>query len=125
MINAIIHKWARSRLIQRSPFDWQEYRALRKEVELYVQEARALERYTLVALGASWAWLVVNKVAICLPWLIPPLLIVAVGVRGVGVHLYLGNLRSYLAKIEDYFGIEGWEHNQPHRPIALTTLVLG
>jgi hypothetical protein len=34
-------------------FRLEEYKALRKEVEIYLQESRALERYVVVAVAAA------------------------------------------------------------------------
>jgi hypothetical protein len=38
----------------------EEYRSLRKEIELYLTKSRSQERYTLIAVGAIRGWLVVE-----------------------------------------------------------------
>jgi hypothetical protein len=94
-------------------FRLEEYKALRKEIEIYVQESRALERYAIIGVGAIWVWLIANKVHDWVPWLIPLLLTLAVAARGFSVLSQCRQLGSYLADVEKYFGVMGWERTRP------------
>jgi hypothetical protein len=91
-------------------FQLAEYNALRKEVEIYLQESRSQERYTLIAVGAIWAWLVVNHLTSKLLWLIPVLLTAATTLRMGAILLHFGNLKRYISRLESKFESPGWEH---------------
>jgi hypothetical protein len=109
---------------RQAAFRLEEYKALRKEIEIYTQESRALERYTIVALGATWAWLIVNKVHEWVPWTIPPLLVVAVALRGLGFLAHFRHMGEYLAEVEKSFGVQGWEQKRPGAHVARVTNLL-
>jgi hypothetical protein len=66
----------------------EEYKALRKEIELYITEARALERYRIIAIGAVWGWLSANRIEHLVAWTIPLILTIGVGFRSLVVLLY-------------------------------------
>jgi hypothetical protein len=109
-------------------FQLEEYKALRKEVEIYEQESRSQERYTLIAVGLTWYWLLTNHLTIGLLWFVPILLTAATTARMVAMMRHFKNLGSYLAKLEDVFiGAQGksekdprgWEHMPKRKSLGL------
>jgi hypothetical protein len=118
-----------------------EYEYLRREVEIVIQEHRALERNVLIAIGIAFAWLyTISKT----PWLfvILPLIAACGKRRADGIYKAYREFHRYLSEIEEAFwkdGVpRGWEHSLTsgtHESdgdrafwwilIGLTSLVLG
>jgi hypothetical protein len=96
-----------------SEFHLEEFKALRKEVEILLEDYLALERNVVVAIGASWAFLYHERLPVW-TFLIPCLFAVLGAVRAKGIMDAFGVLRGYLLKIEDAYGredvLKGWEH---------------
>jgi hypothetical protein len=93
-------------------FRLEEYKSLRKEVELYLTESRSQERYTLVAVGAIWAWLILNRIDDLLLWWVPIILTLAVSIRMAAILKHFANINEYLKTVEDEFKVIGWEHKK-------------
>lgn len=88
----------------------EEYEALRKETELYITETRAVERYTIIAIGAVWAWLSANRIEHLVAWMIPLILTIGVGLRDLTVVLHFNGLNKYICRTGAAFRVKGWEH---------------
>ena len=73
-------------------FRLEEYKSLRKEIELYLTESRSQERYTLIAVGAIWAWLVINRLTSGLLWSVPIVLTVATSIRMIAILLHFTHM---------------------------------
>ena len=73
-------------------FRLEEYKSLRKEVEIYLTESRSQERYTLIAVGAIWAWLIVNHLHTGLLWFVPVMLTLATSIRMGAILLHFDHL---------------------------------
>jgi hypothetical protein len=86
-----------------------EYKALRKEIEIYLSESRSLERYTIIAVGAIWGWLITNHNDNLMVWTIPVVLTVLAVGRRIGMNEHFKKLGAYIAEIESKFGVTGWE----------------
>jgi hypothetical protein len=98
-------------------FCLKEYEALRKEVEWLLQDYRTLERYAIVAVGVSWAWLFHEQKTVPVwAWWFPVLFAVLGGVRAYGILKAFKALGKYLKTVEDFFykegGPSGWEHRE-------------
>jgi hypothetical protein len=57
----------------------EEYKALRKEIEIYLTEARSLERSTLAAVGVIWGWLITSHNDDTILWTMPIWITLAAG----------------------------------------------
>lgn len=95
---------------QTSKFLIEEYKALRKEIELYIRETRNSERYLIIATGAVWGWLSAHGIKEGIAWSIPIFLAFGVGLRSLVILAHFMQMGSHIRKIEDSFGVEGWEH---------------
>jgi hypothetical protein len=91
-------------------FRLEEYRTLRKEVEIYLAESRSQERYTLIAVGVIWGWLIVNRLSNSLLWAVPITLTLATSLRMGAILLHFGHLSEYIYSLEEKFKAPGWEH---------------
>ncbi len=91
--------------------------SLRKEIEWLLTDARAVERNVVIAVGATWARLIVNRDKIChakWAWCIP-VLFVGLGVlRSSAILKQFGVFHKYLEELEELFSgngcAGGWEH---------------
>jgi hypothetical protein len=95
-------------------YNLKEFDALRSEIDDGISEARAFERYAVIASGALWAWLTTRSNAPLLLWCLPLLLVLAGWLRSWGLYKHLGHIGSYLKQIEDnhltdWNGPQGWE----------------
>jgi hypothetical protein len=95
-------------------YNLKEFDALRSEIDDGISEARAFERYAVIASGALWAWLTTRSNAPLLLWCLPLLLVLAGWLRSWGLYKHLGHMGSYLKQIEDnhlkdWNGPRGWE----------------
>jgi hypothetical protein len=94
-------------------FHLKEYEFLRRELEIILQEDRALERNVVVAVGVTWGWLYSQHTP---PWTycIPFLFAVLGAWRAYGINETYGTFGTYLEKIEEAFTKEGspkgWQH---------------
>ena len=95
-------------------FRLEEYKALRKEIEVYLAETRSQERYTLIAVGLIWSWLVINKQSHWVMWAIPIVVTAASGLRLIAAAVHFGNISKYIKTIERHFAVYGWEQ-QSHK----------
>lgn len=91
-------------------FRLEEYKTLRKEVELYLTESRSQERYTLIAVGVVWAWLIINRLHNGFLWSVPIVLTLATSIRMGAILLHFDHLGEHLKTLECRFGAPGWEH---------------
>ena len=74
----------------------EEYKALRRETELYISEIRSQERYVVVSISAVWYWLIHEHKSNGLLWSIPILVCVASGLRMIGVDRHFRCLSPYI-----------------------------
>jgi hypothetical protein len=97
-----------------SEFHLEEFKGLRKEVELLLEDYLSLERNVVIAIGASWAFLYHERLP-AWTFLIPCLFAVLGAVRAKGIMDAFGVLSGYLKKIEIAYRREGvlrgWEHD--------------
>ena len=90
-----------------------EYECLRREMEIVLQDSRALERNVVLAIGATWAWLYTKQGA---PWtfLIPCMFATLGAIRAYGINDTYTTFGTYFSEIEEAFrktnGPKGWEH---------------
>ena len=87
----------------------EEYKSLRKEVELYIGEIRLQERYGVLAAWVIWAWLIANGIDNGWLWWAPFLPVALVFVRGIAMTRHIENVGRHLKRTEFQFGIKGWE----------------
>jgi hypothetical protein len=92
----------------------EEYKALRKEVEIYLLESRSLERYTIIAVGIIWGWLINTHNHNRMVWAIPVVLTALATVRRFAIDRHFNRLRDYIVKTEADFQVNGWEHGWKH-----------
>lgn len=102
----------------------EEYKALRKEIELYLTESRSQERYTLIAVWAIWAWLITNKQMSALLWSVPIILTLATSVRMWAMLRHFGNMGKYIRTLEGKFNVNGWEHQKKPWTLGLAYVIL-
>jgi len=102
----------------------EEYRALRKEVELYLTESRSQERYTLIAVGAIWAWLILNHFQTSLLWSIPIILTAATSLRMAAILRHFDYMGKYIRALECKFGVTGWEQQSRGWTLGAAYIVL-
>jgi len=91
-------------------FQLEEYRALRKELEIYIAEFRSQERNVVIALGVIWGWLISHQQSNWQPWLLPVILCGAASMRSVVLNIHMGLISSYIESLEKDFGLLGWEY---------------
>ena len=101
-------------------FYLKEYEGLRKEIELVQNAISALERYVVVAVGVSWAWLYHEELNVPrLAWLIPCLFAVLGALRAFGYHRFFRAAHKYICTVEGAFSSDddpgGFERSTPHR----------
>jgi hypothetical protein len=105
-------------------FRLEEYRALRQELELYLTESRSQERYTLIAVGVIWGWLVTNRLNGRLLSAIPIMLTVAASIRMVAILRHFHHIGEYIWTLENDFKVEGWEHKEKGWTLGMAYLLL-
>jgi hypothetical protein len=103
----------------------EEFKALRSEIELYLAEIRGLERNTIIAVGAIWAWLIHERVTDPLAWSIPVTLTLVIALRLIAVGLHFNDVRSRIKQIEKSFKVEGWEHRTSGGFFAISNFAIG
>ena len=91
-----------------------EYGSLHGEIRELNTEARTLERQTLYATGAVWAWLAIyGKDVPSIAWYIPVLFSVGGGLRAVSLKRAVDNIADYIVKLDRLFAaspkLVGWE----------------
>jgi hypothetical protein len=91
----------------------EEYKALRKEIEIFLAESRSLERYTIFALAILWGWLITHQIDNKAVWALPVVITSASALRRMATSRHYGELRRYIATIEDKYHIKGWENRKP------------
>ncbi|SRR5258708_23450370 len=98
-------------------FCLKEYEYLRKEIEWLLTDARTVERNTLIAVGATWAWLFSNFKTVAAArwaWYIPVLFVALGALRSWGISEQFKLFHEYLKTMEAAFfadkAPEGWEH---------------
>lgn len=93
----------------------EEFKALRSQIELYITQIHALERWALIFSGGVWGWLSGRTTSLETPWLayfIPTLLTTAFAFRAIGLHKANLNTGAYIKQIEKDMltdGRLGWE----------------
>jgi hypothetical protein len=94
-------------------FHIKEFECLRKEIQLVLKEAHAVERYVFVAIGVSWGWLWENKV-VWWGFLVPVLFAFLGAVRSYGIQKSFDTYHKYIFDLEKCFSDTvmpmGWEH---------------
>jgi hypothetical protein len=98
-----------------SEFHLEEYKALRAEVLQLLETLRSLERNVIVAIGASWAFLLEKREHVPKwSWFVRVLFAVLGILRARGIVKYFGQFRVYLSRLEEAFGTPqgpaGWQH---------------
>jgi sulfite exporter TauE/SafE len=107
-------------------FQLEEYKALRKEIELYIKEAHSQELYTVIAVGVVWGWLILNHQNHWLLWAIPLIITIVSVIRMIALYRHFKIMAGYIRKTEGAFGVSGWEHRQrPPLKIEVANIVLG
>jgi hypothetical protein len=95
-------------------FHLKEYEGLRREINFNEKEARALERYIVVAIGGILTWLASMPKIDRWIWCVPCLLAVLGAVRAFGVNQTWDVYHRYILKLENAFtdadAPGGWEH---------------
>jgi hypothetical protein len=96
-------------------FHLHEYESLRRELEIVIQEHRALERNVLVAIGITWGWLYsISKPTPAWTFFIPFLFAILGSIRAYGMNKAYDKFHGYLCEIEEAFSQDGaptgWEH---------------
>ena len=88
-----------------------EYEGLRREIELTLNEARALERYAVIATSAVWAWLATNGTSEAYRWFwFIPIVVTALGVlRSKALEKEFGLFAEYLESVEERNKTPGWQ----------------
>lgn len=112
------------RMDDRRTFQIEEYKSLRKEIEVYLAEARSQERYVVIGVGAIWAWLLAHNNHENLPWLMPVFLTAAVALRSFGIDRHFKQLKRYLCLLEKEFDVNGWEHQERKFSVGAASNVL-
>jgi len=91
-----------------------EFDALRKEIDAAVQEARALDRYALVAVGGIFAWLAIHAARVpSLAWWIPVLLAFLGFLRSMALLYSINRAGEYIWTLEAALCSApplGWQH---------------
>ena len=96
--------------INRNRFQIEEYKALRREIEIYLHESRFQERYTIVASGLIWAWLITHRIDNGWVWSLPVWIALASSIRRLAITGHFNVMREYLKGVENFYGVKGWEH---------------
>ena len=100
---------------------------LRKIYEDFRKETKALEKYTLLAIGGIWSWCIANYTSnnniYYLTWL-PVIIVSLLGFRAFGIYMQMKTVKKYLIRLESSInGMPkeiGWERfllNEPLRVI--------
>lgn len=90
-------------------FQLEEYRALRKELELYITEFRLQERNVVIGVGVMWGWLLLHPQHWVI-WCFPILLTIAALLRSHVLSEHMGTISRYIQGVERSFGVvPGWE----------------
>ncbi len=105
-------------------FRLEEYKSLRKEIELYLTESRSQERYTLIAVGAIWAWLMINRLTSGLLWSVPIILTVAASIRMIAILQHFTHMGEYIKALEGKFTVRGWEHKPKGWTLGAANMLL-
>jgi hypothetical protein len=91
-------------------FQLEEYRSLRKEIEMYITESRTQERYAVIAVAAIWTWLIVNKQTSSALWILPVLATALIAFREFAIRRHFQDIKDYIKTLEGAFDVKGWEH---------------
>jgi hypothetical protein len=100
---------------QSGEFLLKQYECLRKEIEILIQESRALERNAIIAVGVTWAWLYSRGKPVHAWTYFIPILFSAIGaLRAYGIEKAFGQMGSFISKLEYVFldnraSALGWE----------------
>ena len=100
-------------------FPKEEYLTLRKEVETHMTELGQLERNTVLASAAVYAWLAKDGAETSIAgigWYIPILFAFFGALRSLSLCFHLVHLGDYIKKIEatnltEDKNVKGWEHH--------------
>ena len=105
-------------------FQLEEYKNLRKEIEIYITESRTQERYAVLAVAAIWTWLIANHKTSGALWLVPLLPTALIAFRAVAMQRHFSDLKGYIKDLEDAFGTAGWEHRERKWNVGVANIVL-
>lgn len=111
---------------KKTEFILEEYRCLRSELDWQIREKRTLERYVLIAIGATYAWLVAfsNPSLSLIPiWFMPLLIVYLVEIRAKTISVQVKNLMSHIGRIENIFYKDepemGWIRNFDNKKVRV------
>lgn len=104
-------------------FYLKEFESRRKEIMETLKDYHALERNTVIAVGATWAWLFhegseVKTTPAHVPphwaWFIPVIFVALGAARAAGIMKSFGVFHDYIEKLETHLSQVGdpggWEH---------------
>jgi hypothetical protein len=99
----------------------EQYRMLREEVMILIDETRKIETYVIGGIAAYYGWLVTNSVASQPVWFVATALALFGGFRSLGLFVRVGDIARYLREIEAHWGhpvgnlrLPGWERHFLH-----------
>jgi hypothetical protein len=92
-------------------FNKSEYDGLRREIELKLNEASALERYAVLGTSGVWAWLATHATSKAYQWFwfIPVVLTLLSFYRFRALEKEFGLFAEYLESLESRLKTEGWQ----------------
>jgi hypothetical protein len=97
-------------------FYLEEYKALRKQVEIMLEEEWKRAQYVVLGLAAVWVWLLTtthDEHPVPIPravwWVVPAFVYFAGLLHELGAFGMVGRLSGYLRRLEKEFGVYGWE----------------
>ena len=92
-------------------FNKSEYDGLRREIELKLNEASALERYAVLGTSGVWAWLATHATSKAYQWFwfIPVVLTLLSLLRFRALETEFGLFAEYLESLEDQLKTQGWQ----------------
>ena len=97
-------------------FHLEEYKSLRKQLELTLEEIATLARYSVFASAAVLSWLLSIKLPPVDPmlfrwaWWIPFAICSFAGFRVMALGLHIGQFARYIRQLEVAFQTQGWEY---------------
>lgn len=112
-------------------FHKEEYLALRREIEITLQEFSSLRQYCVIAAALTFTWAAShtypNPIIYWISWMIPTL-ISSFGARMAWAkNMHLVQIGKYIKQIECHYikppdkAVQGWEHYRVEKKIGETT----
>src|ERR1041384_2440330 len=96
-------------------FRLEEFKALRKQLELTLEEISTLSRYALFGSAAVISWLIgapprVDPHMLRWAWWVPATICFFAGFRVLALGFHIWQFAQYLHHLETRFRVAGWEH---------------